>query len=702
MIHQIFKEPPPLFNTWTNIPHSKIGEFNDNLEGARGLIGGYDNDLLFIAHFPKNMQVIDLKTMQNMSQVQNATLPKEEYEFGVEHCAFVPLTIGDEPVTNHYILFCHSTGLLIKFDEKNRAFQYDTLPTCKALRNFTFYSFFHLYDFLFVCGGMSSTDKKKSKNIWKFAMKKKTWSECSVTLPIESSSTCAIMNHDYTYAHVIGGTNSAEKRQKIHIRINMEELLEKSELLQIVQEKMQPRKESCLSIPQSIELGDEQKQEGETDKIGEMPRELEEIEKAMSDIQKGLQMLQHEIHMDWDNVNWNRTDLWGSDGLVSELNKKLNKKTFEIISFLTCVSKLKQNLAEILDRTQQASKQNLKRFQDTQLKLVEKRDMKNSLKKELDNVMRRYVQCVNEWNVLALEVQADDSKQKTDGLMKVLTSTIETNTNLLQRCKESSNKMVTSQQENKERMHEQLKKLKSKWPQWKEHHIAIFIGQTLNSTKRQIHDFCDTVRHNHIDVQSFSKMTEHELATTFHIAEFLDACLVHDSFHLVRYMYPIDGGRPIGMQCIPDVLLCPISRTIMKDPVIVTDGKTYDQASITIDACLHREYASLKSEHVYNSGIAHVVLAVNVGRHHITNRENKENSIKRFLKYIKQNQNKLNLNCKLITIYAKKFKNINNLRDVRNKQNIECSKYKLNKTLSKICEKFMLRIGALNNKQDKC
>ncbi|ETO02492.1 hypothetical protein RFI_34939, partial [Reticulomyxa filosa] len=130
------------FNTW--IQHNQdtsIGKFEDYLEGVRGLISGINNDLLFIIYFPENIEVIDLKTMKSLNGIKNNKIPTEGYTFGIYHHCFVPLTMNNEKVINHFILFCQNTGLLIKYDEQNKSFHYEKLSICPALNDFAFYSF---------------------------------------------------------------------------------------------------------------------------------------------------------------------------------------------------------------------------------------------------------------------------------------------------------------------------------------------------------------------------------------------------------------------------------------------------------------------------------------------------------------------------------------------------------------------------------
>ncbi|ETN98839.1 hypothetical protein RFI_38648, partial [Reticulomyxa filosa] len=145
------------FNTWIRYNQdTDIGELDGDLRGVRGLIGGMNNDLLFITHYPSNIEVIDLKIMKPLTGIKNNIIPKENHKFGISSHCFGPLTINNEKLMNHFILFCRNTGLLIKYDEQNKIFHYQKLSICPALNDFDSYSFVFLHDFIFLFGGYNS------------------------------------------------------------------------------------------------------------------------------------------------------------------------------------------------------------------------------------------------------------------------------------------------------------------------------------------------------------------------------------------------------------------------------------------------------------------------------------------------------------------------------------------------------------------
>ncbi|ETO03449.1 hypothetical protein RFI_33958, partial [Reticulomyxa filosa] len=221
------------FNTW--IRHnqdSSIGKLENNLIGVRGLIGGKNNDLLFITYCPENIEVIDLKTMKSLNGIKNTIMPTKEHKFGASYHCFVPLTINNEKMINHFIFFCYNTGLLIKYDEQNKIFNYEKLPICHSLDDFNMYSFVYIYDYIFLFGGADS-EWRKTKLVCKYSMKDKTWNQCKLTLPMEVFASFAIFSGDDTNVHVIGGFDAKDEEQKMHVSVNVEELFEKSELLKM-------------------------------------------------------------------------------------------------------------------------------------------------------------------------------------------------------------------------------------------------------------------------------------------------------------------------------------------------------------------------------------------------------------------------------------------------------------------------------------
>ncbi|ETO07908.1 hypothetical protein RFI_29481 [Reticulomyxa filosa] len=221
-------EPHSSFNTWVRMPKFNIGSINDDFVGARALIGGANNNLLFITHSPGKIYVVDLNTMERYANITNATLPIEENMDDFRHHCFVPWTAKDERVPNLFIFFCGKTGLLIKFDEANKDFKYEALPTCLNLRDIVFDTYISDYDCIFFFA--------RFKTVWKYSMQDRTWDKCNSTWSEMIKNPCAILSKNNARVHIFGEADEIETPRK-HIEINMSQLFEKHELLRMLQKK---------------------------------------------------------------------------------------------------------------------------------------------------------------------------------------------------------------------------------------------------------------------------------------------------------------------------------------------------------------------------------------------------------------------------------------------------------------------------------
>ncbi|ETO07603.1 hypothetical protein RFI_29789, partial [Reticulomyxa filosa] len=112
------------------------------------------------------------KLSSNFSMlVSSLCLIQKNIDLELNIIVLLPLTMNDEKVINHFILFCYNTGLL--------KFNYEKLP---------------------------------------YSMKDKTWNECKITLPMKISSSFD------TNVHVIDGSNANYKIQKMHVNTNVRKL----------------------------------------------------------------------------------------------------------------------------------------------------------------------------------------------------------------------------------------------------------------------------------------------------------------------------------------------------------------------------------------------------------------------------------------------------------------------------------------------
>ncbi|ETN99652.1 hypothetical protein RFI_37818, partial [Reticulomyxa filosa] len=213
--------------------------------------------------------------------------------------------MNNEKVINHFILFCLNTGLLIKYDEQNKTFHYEKLPICPALNDLKSYSFVYLCDFIFLFGGRNVNTSQKTKSVYKYSMKEKTWSEFKFTLPMEISLSFAILSNDDTNVHIIGGWNARNEIQKMHVTVNVEQLFEKSELLKMAR---------CM-IEKERMIENEKNNKYEI----ELPKKWKEMETQIQIFENKLKELDEEKRMELNKMNWD--DIWSIDGEFQKTKK---------------------------------------------------------------------------------------------------------------------------------------------------------------------------------------------------------------------------------------------------------------------------------------------------------------------------------------------------------------------------------------------
>ncbi|ETO35448.1 hypothetical protein RFI_01613 [Reticulomyxa filosa] len=192
------------FNKWIPLLNKSnnpiyIGKEEDNFEGARTIIGGNNNNLLFITYRPNCIGVFDLNTFQC---IKHDNLPIDNYIWC--HC-FVSkkdneLSTASE---NEMLLFCEHAGLSINYNEKTNAFQYQKLQVCTTLRPLFGYACVRVDDAILFFGGYNINIS--SKDVHKYLIKKDKWIKFENTLPIPCGFSCGILNEDNTYIYILGG-----------------------------------------------------------------------------------------------------------------------------------------------------------------------------------------------------------------------------------------------------------------------------------------------------------------------------------------------------------------------------------------------------------------------------------------------------------------------------------------------------------------
>ncbi|ETO01799.1 hypothetical protein RFI_35640 [Reticulomyxa filosa] len=216
----------------------------------------------------------------------------------------------------------------------------------------------------------------------------------------------------------------------------------------------------------------------------------------------------------------------------------------------------------------------------TKQKIDEKYLQKIQLKKEADEAIMRYTECVKQYNNLCwMESDLEFEKQQKKQEIGYIDELLAFNDKLIKdfcRLNENIQKLT---QDNQKWIDEHWKELQEKWCKWNSQEIAIFIGHTLKCEKSKMSILYETIKKNTIDSMALLKMSKKDWMDTFELKKFFEACLVYDSFAQICHNYPMDA-MSYGERDIPKEYLCPLSTRIMTDPVIALDGVTYDRSSI--------------------------------------------------------------------------------------------------------------------------
>ncbi|ETN98459.1 hypothetical protein RFI_39039 [Reticulomyxa filosa] len=105
--------------------------------------------------------------------------------------------------------------------------------------------------------------------------------------------------------------------------------------------------------------------------------------------------------------------------------------------------------------------------------------------------------------------------------------------------------------------------------------MASFIGFTLNSKHSEIINFEKIIKNAQIQPKALSDLSKKDWMEIFQIHIFSQACLIHDTFAKLSNSIlpePVSSNPNVNDYVhIPKEYLCPLSKTIMTDPVIALD-----------------------------------------------------------------------------------------------------------------------------------
>ncbi|ETO20421.1 G-protein beta WD-40 repeats containing protein, partial [Reticulomyxa filosa] len=218
------------YNVWTPFTDNdgntiSIGRKEDNYWGARSMIGGSNDHLLFIAYRPKYIDVFDLNTCKC---IKRDTLPIRNETY--YHCFVPKIDNGFEKKkknTKMYemVLFCRNTGISIKYDEDRNEFQFDQLRVCFTMRPFYAYAYIYVDDFILFFGGEDIASVRISKDIHKYSLIENKWKKLEQTLPIPLGDCVGALTEDNKYVHIFGEQGEGDNTSSVHMKIDMNILL---------------------------------------------------------------------------------------------------------------------------------------------------------------------------------------------------------------------------------------------------------------------------------------------------------------------------------------------------------------------------------------------------------------------------------------------------------------------------------------------
>ncbi|ETO02977.1 hypothetical protein RFI_34433, partial [Reticulomyxa filosa] len=207
----------------------QIGRDKDKYEGVRAVIGGSDNNLLFITYYPNNISVFDLNTFQFIQHDTLLTYNPTWY-----HCFVSKSENKQEMKTNRkknkikkkneMILFCKKAILSIEYDEDNNTLQSYSLRYYKNVTSFHRCAYVCINDVVLLFGGLSGGLGGKyivSRAVHKYLIRENMWMKSEFTLPISLCDCFGVLSEDNTCIHIIGGNHYENKPVSTHIKANV-------------------------------------------------------------------------------------------------------------------------------------------------------------------------------------------------------------------------------------------------------------------------------------------------------------------------------------------------------------------------------------------------------------------------------------------------------------------------------------------------
>ncbi|ETO34534.1 hypothetical protein RFI_02558 [Reticulomyxa filosa] len=384
-------------------------------------------------------------------------------------------------------------------------------------------------------------------------MKEKTWNECKLTLPMEISASLAILSDDKQMFMSL----------QMHVSVNVDQLFEKAELLKMIQELKKEIKilklERSYTIPIEKErMIEDEKKNNDTVAI---PEECKKMKTQVEILGKKLKEWDEEKRIELNRMNWD--DIWS---LILYLS-------LFVLLYILFIKKNEIYFEEIFEKQK-----------SIQQEIYEKYLEKIKLKNQMEEALSKYTKCIEQYNNLCfIERDVLTQKQQKEQQLMAMNHIHALDNRVLKGFNELNGKLRKLIEENQKCIEKEWNELEKKWNKWNSQEIAIFVGHILKCKKSKINQFHDIIKKKKIDGTSLLKMSKNDWMDIFDFETFSQACIIHDSFTQICEKYPINminSDEGVPQQDIPKEYICPLSNSIMNDPVIALNGITYDRSSI--------------------------------------------------------------------------------------------------------------------------
>ncbi|ETO32428.1 hypothetical protein RFI_04689 [Reticulomyxa filosa] len=234
-----YNEWTPLINDYNN--PIIIGRDEDDYVGVRAVIGGSNNNLLFITYPEHNISVFDVNIFQF---IKHDTIPTL-FSLVSCHCFVSKSEKGQEQEmmkTNkkqnkkrnyEMLLFCENVGLLIEYNEDNNIFQFHQLPVCDSIAILKQYAYVCINGVILFFGGLVDWFENDivTGSVYKYLIHENIWTSFEHNLPIPLHNCFGILNRNNNDIHIIGGSNDEKSIVSTHIKTKVSEWRYASQLV---------------------------------------------------------------------------------------------------------------------------------------------------------------------------------------------------------------------------------------------------------------------------------------------------------------------------------------------------------------------------------------------------------------------------------------------------------------------------------------